>query len=107
MVFTFISASVAVAGFQVLHARSLLASQAKLQAIYAAESAIYAVFDADQDMTDVPLFSNPMMTVRYSGAKLPSGWIVSTGSVTTSDWTYTAQASGYVQNNAISLWAFK
>lgn len=106
VVFVFLSASVMLASFQVTHARRLSAEHAKLQAIYAAESSVYAAFDTKRDIPSLILVDTPELRISGQAAIQTSGWIDAVGTVRAPDGTYTATARGYVTGNQIVMWEF-
>lgn len=107
IVFVFLSASVTLASFQVTHARRLTAEHAKLQAIYAAESSVFAAFDTKRDLPSLVLYDTPELRISGQAVIRDSGWIEAVGTVRAPDGTYTATARGYVTGNQIVMWEFK
>lgn len=107
VIFVFLSAAVWLASFQLTQARRLNAEHAKLQAVYAAESAVYAAFDTKRDVPALTLYDSPELKVSGQAVGQASGWIEAVGTVIVPDGTYTATARGYVSGNQIVMWEFR
>lgn len=104
VVFVFLSASVAFASAQLSHAQRLKAEFGRLQAIYAAESGIYAALDANADVPPTELQNAHGATVTFEARIGTDSWIASTGSALVNSDVYRATARAYVSGGRILMW---
>lgn len=108
IVFVFLTASLLFASTQATHARRLRAEFGKLQAIYAAESGIYAAFDTRQSVPTTTMWTATGTLVQFQAVRQPDGWVASTGSVKLGDSDlYTAKARAFISGNQIVMWEFQ
>jgi hypothetical protein len=94
---------------QVLHARRLGAEYGRLQAIYAAESGVYASFAAVANVSSTTLWAAEGNSVKYQGSLEASSfptWITGTGTVDLRGQHFVATVRGYAVGNRILLWDF-
>ncbi|HEY9899028.1 MAG TPA: hypothetical protein V6D00_07590 [Pantanalinema sp.] len=110
IIFVFMSASVALASAQLMHAKAAHAQYNKFLANMAAEAGVYAAFDATLSITPrVALDSGNGRLVQYeaqiSGATQPFS-IQSTGSVTVDGFTYLSVVTATVSNGVIAQWSY-
>ena len=106
----FLAAYGMLAAGQVTHARRLQAEYGKLQALYAAESGIYAAMVANQNVAATTLVSDAMVHVSYSasfaaGGNAP-GWITGVGTAVVRGDTFTATVRGYSLGTKVLMWDF-
>lgn len=104
VVFVFLSASVAFASAQLSHAKRLRAEFGRLQAIYAAESGIYAALDASADVPVTPLQTATGTLVSFEAVKGTDDWIASTGSALVNGDSFLATARAYASGGKILMW---
>jgi hypothetical protein len=109
IIFVFMSASVALASAQLMHAKAARAQYDKFLSKMAAEAGVYAAFDATQSIPRVELDNNNGRIVRYetriSGTS-PAFGIQSTGSVEVNGFTYTSLAYATASDGIITQWSF-
>lgn len=107
--FVFVAAFGLIASGQLAHTRRLGAEYGHLQALYAAESGVYAALDAKASTGTKTLWSDTANLVQYSGtmesASAPS-WITGVGTAKIRGDLYTAQVRGYTIGTRIMLWDF-
>lgn len=104
IIFVFLSASVAFASAQLNHAKRLKADFGHLQAIYAAESGIYAALDAQADVPVTPLVDADGTRVTFEARQGSDSWLASTGSATVGGDTFLATARAYTSGGKILMW---
>lgn len=106
----FMGAYVAFATAQTNHARRLSADYGKLQAIYAAESAVLEAFVRNANVATTTLWSDAANNkATYSAtrdAAIAPTWITGTGTMVFRGETYTATVRGYHVGNQIMQWDF-
>lgn len=98
------AASVGFASAQLSHAQRLKAEFGRLQAIYAAESGVYAALDATSDVPVTPLSSDGGALVSFQARFGSDAWISSTGSAEIGGDTYRATARAYTSGGRILMW---
>lgn len=104
VVFVFLSASVAFASAQLSHAHRLTAEHGRLQAVYAAESGIYAALDAKSDVPVTALRDANGMFITYEATIGSDSWISSTGSAVVKGDAYQATARAFTSGGRILMW---
>lgn len=104
VVFFFLSASLAFASAQLNHAKRLRADYGRLQAIYAAESGIYAALEATADVPVTPLVETPGTLVTFEARLGADSWLASTGSASLNGDTFLATARAYTSGGKILMW---
>lgn len=104
VIFVFLSASVAFASAQLSHAKRLRAEFGRLQAIYAAESGIYAALDARADVPVTPLQTANGTAVTFEAKLGADSWIASTGSADLNGDIYLSTARAYTSGGKILMW---
>lgn len=109
MVFMFLGASMVLATAQVSQSSSLGATYGKMQATYAAETGVYASFDATQALPVTEIWHDGTNLATFEttlSAASPPMWIDSTGSFTYGGFTYHSRARGYAMGGKVLQWLF-
>lgn len=110
ILFVFMTAYMAFAGSQVLHAKRLVSDYGKLQAVYAAESAVYASFAKKADVAaGTSLYADGTRSAQYGATRetaLDPTWITGTGTAVVNNSTYTATVRGFSTGSQIIMWEF-
>lgn len=109
IVFVFMSASVALASAQLVHAKATQAQYSKFLAQMAAEAGVYASFNATQSLNPTELDRGNGRIIRYETRILgssPTFGIQSTGSVTVHDFTYISIIQATASNGIITQWSY-
>jgi hypothetical protein len=106
----FTGAYVAFASAQVNHAKRVWADYGKLQATYAAESAVYESLVKNAAVSTKTMWTEGSNVVSYQATRTPVAaptWITGRGTVVWRGETYTATVRGYQVGQQIMLWDFE
>lgn len=107
--FAFLIGHLGYAGAQITHARAQHAELGRLQAVYAAESGVWAAFKAHANVATTTLWTAGGDQITYAGVReIVDGptWVTGTGMARLGGETYTATVRGYVLGEAVVLWEF-
>lgn len=106
----FIGVYLAIATAQANHVKRLSADYGKLQALYAAESAVQEAFVRNADVATTTLWADAADNkASYAATRAnaaPPTWITGTGTMVWRGETYTATVRGYHVGNQIMQWDF-